>query len=301
MNIEFYWRQIIAKYPRMDDGSVHSLLPITEGWGSFVLEVDGRYIFRFPRYAEIKAAYEKEAVLLPKLAGALPLAVPDFKFSYLDDPQAERCFVGYDKIPGLRLSAEACQSPVVIQQLGDFLAALHNLPEQHPARQYLSSPDASWQGTFRDFYAWIQVNVYPLLEPADARRSAALWDNYLGNPAHFSFRAVLVHGDLGVEHILCAGEAGGAPALTGVIDWEDATLGDPAFDFVGLLDLGGAGLVERVLKAYQRDIEAGFLERADFYLRAVPFHQVQYGLMIQDPQHICLGLQQIHQALEETI
>ena len=45
-------------------------------------------------------------------------------------------------------------------------------------------------------------------------------------------QAVLVHGDLRADHVLV--DADGRP--TGVIDWSDAVVGDPAYDFGPLLD-----------------------------------------------------------------
>ncbi len=56
-----------------------------------------------------------------------------------------------------------------------------------------------------------------------------------------------MHADLGTEHVL-VDAATSRPV--GLIDFEDATIGDPAIDFVGCYaDLGPAGTAE-VIAAY---------------------------------------------------
>jgi 2-haloacid dehalogenase len=73
-------------------------------------------------------------------------------------------------------------------------------------------------------------------------------------PPHRSGTLVFCHNDLGIEHILIAPATG---TITGVIDWGDAALADPARDF-GLLyrDLGPAALAT-ALTAYRTGDTAG--------------------------------------------
>src|SRR3970282_1924715 len=49
---------------------------VEDGWDSLVLELDAEWIVRFPRRAEVEGRIEREILLLPILAGALPIAVP---------------------------------------------------------------------------------------------------------------------------------------------------------------------------------------------------------------------------------
>ena len=59
---------------------------------------------------------------------------------------------------------------------------------------------------------------------------------------------VLVHNDVSAEHILLD-EA--ARAITGVIDWGDVAIGDPAVDLAGVFHWGGPAFVDAVLQAYR--------------------------------------------------
>jgi aminoglycoside phosphotransferase (APT) family kinase protein len=70
---------------------------------------------------------------------------------------------------------------------------------------------------------------------------------------------VLIHGDLGAEHVLVDGDR-----ITGVIDWGDAAIGDPAVDHGRLMrDLGPI---------------AGGGDRARFYAVCTAIEDLAFGL-----------------------
>ena len=52
---------------------------IDQGYDFHVVVVDDEWVFRFPRRAGVEAALETEVELLPRLAPALPVAVPSFE------------------------------------------------------------------------------------------------------------------------------------------------------------------------------------------------------------------------------
>ncbi|MBI4943397.1 MAG: phosphotransferase [Actinobacteria bacterium] len=83
---------------------------------------------------------------------------------------------------------------------------------------------------------------------------------------------VPAHNDLGAEHLLVEGGR-----LTGVLDWSDAALADPAVDVARLLrDLGPefvAGLVAR----YRGPVDPGFDERVLFYARCAALEDLAFG------------------------
>jgi aminoglycoside phosphotransferase (APT) family kinase protein len=74
-------------------------------------------------------------------------------------------------------------------------------------------------------------------------------------------------------------------AVTGVIDWTDAAVGDPAYD-LGLIlrDLGPAAL-DAALGALGRD-DDGLRERAGFYARCTLVEDLAYGLEHDEPAYV---------------
>lgn len=85
------------------------------------------------------------------------------------------------------------------------------------------------------------------------------------------------HNDLGIEHVLIDPIVW---TVTGIIDWGDAAIVDPAYDF-GLLyrDLGPAA-VDAAFRSYRTDVKdvATLRARAVFYARCSVFEDLAYGL-----------------------
>jgi len=276
---------ITRHYPRLP---IHKVTPIQSGWDSYVLDVDNTYIFRFPRRADVKVNIEKELCLLPELEKALPLAVPHFEYIWWDDPQPESCFVGYRKIPGLPITSTLLKSNFVVNQLSEFLSRLHAFSALHAEELKVPalSPSA-WRQNYADFYTWIKDHVFPLLESDAHAQASCLWEGYLDNPAYFRFAPVLIHGDMAEEHILCNLSH---KVINGVIDWEDAVVGDPALDFTGLFWTGGLPAVKSILANYRGQVDDTFFQRIQFYSSLAPFHEIMFGLLTDDPDHLQRGI-----------
>jgi aminoglycoside 2''-phosphotransferase len=273
------------------------------GWDSDAFLVDGGeagpLVFRFPRRAPVAEALERALRLLPELGPTLPAPVPRFTHVVRGCAAAPFPFAGYPLLPGrtlmgTRLSAAKLRRLSV--DLGRFLAALHRFPVARA--ESLGVPLASVAGG-RDqlaaFLALARARVTPLLsEPERAR--FAHWLASLDRPAQFAFTPVLLHGDLYDDQILVDPATG---RLTGVIDFDDAALGDPALDFAGLLRNLGEPFAREAVRAYGADEEEAeqILHRAAVYVAIAPLHEILYGLQIADRQHIEEGLRELRTTL----
>jgi aminoglycoside phosphotransferase (APT) family kinase protein len=102
----------------------------------------------------------------------------------------------------------------------------------------------------------------------------------------WSFACCLTHGDLGPDHVLV--DPGGD--LVGVLDWEEASVGDPALDFAWWLDaMPEQG--ERALAAYGGAPDGSFRERAHALFAIMPWYEVEHGLRSEDRRFVERGLQ----------
>ena len=130
-----------------------------------------------------------------------------------------------------------------------------------------------------------RTRVLPLLEPDEATRFGERFTAFIDREDYWRFSACLVHGDIGPEHVLVSDTGD----LVGVLDWEELDVGDPVSDFAWLLharpDDG-----ERVLGAYGGAPDQTFAERAAFRFFLMPFHEVTYGLQIDDPAFVASGI-----------
>lgn len=286
-------RQLLAQYfPQVE---INSLAVILSGWDALVLDVNDRLIFRFPRRSENEALMEKQMDLLPRLAGRLPIPVPQVQYACRKSAGDAHTLMGYPKIAGVGLDELPAVSQELFQQLGEFLSALHCFPleKAFPGLDGAPSPQ-DWQELYEETYSWVQDLILPRLSRPDRLAASLLWEIFLSGKDNFRFQPSLIHADLGPEHILC--EPSGA-GIQGVIDWEDARPGDPALDFAGLFSLGGEALVDRTLSFYQGAVDETFRRRVRFYDTIAPFYEIRYALTIQDESQLNHAVETLRRSL----
>jgi aminoglycoside phosphotransferase (APT) family kinase protein len=121
----------------------------------------------------------------------------------------------------------------------------------------------------------------------DAHRSAAagLLDQLTATPAD-----TVIHGDLGPEHVLAV-----ADALSGVIDFTDARLGDAALDLAWVRHGTTPAFVHAFDAAYRPTREQR--TRALLWHRLGPWHAVEHGLEVNDRAEVRSGLDGLVQRL----
>lgn len=265
---------------------VDRLEPIETGWDSFVVEVNGEWIFRFPRRPEVIGWLRKEAELLPELAPTLPVRVPSFEFTAFGDTP----FVGYRKLDGQRLDAalaRGADEAALGRQAHGFLKALHRFPVERARVLSVRGGGADdWFDKYRKLIQQLEERVVPMLADEERRRAEVLFGELFVTGR--SFTPALVHADLGPGHILCDGSQ-----ISAVLDWSDARIGDPAIDYSWLLH-GTKPQFARELRA-----DADLAGRALFYHRLGPWYEVVYGLDESRPELVDSGLQGIRARLPD--
>jgi len=290
------YRELVrARFPAVD---VERCKPVLGGWDNYMLLVNDTWIFRFPRRPENEDALRKEVALLPRLAPTLPLAVP--RFEHVSRGNAPpRIVVGYRRIPGRPLKREDIAESVptsLIAQLAGFLTALHRFPADRARDLGVPGGDANaWRREYEDFYRWIQREAFPTLGARERRWAAHLCEDFLTASDHFGFAPVLLHRDLAMEHVLFDDAAG---RILGVIDWGDASIGDPAFDFTGILADLGEPVAQAVLDSYRGVKDPGMLDRARFYARIIPFYGIIFGRQLGHEEWTRDGLLRLKNLVE---
>lgn len=254
---------------------VHSAVRVGEGSDNLAYEVNGELILRCskePDPAARAAQVDREARLLAAVAGIVPLPVPEPAFTV-----PERGCLAYRKLPGRPLldlpgSRWAAHADSIAATLSWLLTALHAAPVEPMAAlvDVDDRPLDAWRLEAAGTYAAVAGAV-----PVRYRRAV---EAFLQAPPPASgWAPVFSHNDLGIEHVLVDP---GTWAVTGIIDWSDAAIVDPAVDF-GLLyrDLGPEA-VQAGLAGYRagaNDLVA--LEaRARFYARCKALEDLAYGI-----------------------
>lgn len=234
-------RRLVAEQFGLRDAQV---APLASGWDSDAYLVDGRFVFRFPRRAEVVPHLETELEVLPLLARRLPVAIPRPRFVGVPSERFPFPFAGYPRLPGTAAEeARKIDRDAVLDQLVAALAALHATP--------IEGPIARVEGW--GFDPWKESAGY--VDRMGLRREppvARALDWLAGRPPPTGER-VLLHGDLGMEHVLVDESTS---RVTGILDWGDLTLGARSLDFPGLLMWAGAEALTRALaRAGDPDVE----------------------------------------------
>jgi aminoglycoside 2''-phosphotransferase len=260
--------------------------PVGDGWDCYTYEADGEWIFQFPRLPGAEVSLRKQLAMLPELARELPAHIPSPEHISMVPP----C-MGYRKIEGAPVSLmDAIGDGFWPERLGRFLFDLHLVPPEFVGMRMIEP--ATWRERNRLLLAVFGERVGALLTTTERARSNAAFAAFLDDDRTARFAPGLIHHDLGPTHVLVSGSGD----LAGVIDWGDAEVGDPAADFAWLL-FGAPVAGERALAAFGGEADAGFRDRAHFYHRLGPWHEVLYGLDTEQPRFVERGLAGVRERL----
>lgn len=295
LDLQLCKRLIEACCPQL---AIEKITPNSEGWVYFVAEVNEKYIFRFPRWSEAEAHLETEAAILPSLGDRVSLQIPQFQFICKGHHGYKWRFVGYPKIPGTPMTKRLLETTTPNQpakDLGVFLTQLHNYPVDQARRvnvPYFNTHQ--WQTFYKDFYHQIQTEIFPALDGVLQNKVTETFHDFLRNDQHFQFQSRLIHRDLGEDHILWDKDE---KRITGIIDWNDVGIGDPAFDFTGLLSCYGDAFTQQVTEHYQRPLDDTVFDRVRFYTKIGWCHNILYAQMIKNQKLFEESIQHLRDAV----
>ncbi|MGW9072086.1 macrolide 2'-phosphotransferase [Streptomyces yangpuensis] len=227
------------------------------GWDFRVVHIraaDGAWwILRRPRRPEAAEQLAFEGAVLASVRDRTPVPVPDWR---LHDPD----LVAYPRLPGEAAGTEDPGTLVYgwsidplahpgqyLEPLARALVAVHTTPpDDFPALAARGRADAGAVRTrIADRLDRARAEL-PLPE-AGVRR----WRAWLDEDRLWPGRLTLVHGDVHPGHTLVERPRSGPPVLSGLLDWANADVGDPAVDFVDMLYAGGPAVLDRLLDAYR--------------------------------------------------
>jgi aminoglycoside phosphotransferase (APT) family kinase protein len=203
-------------------------------------------VVRFPLRPD-PAAIAKEARLLQRVAEVSPLPVPEVAFF------DELC-LAYWFVRGRPLEPEDGVDTGVLKT---FLERLHELSVVEMAGLVPVDHDPLRQ--WHDEAAEIYEDHAGQLAPAKRKSIERFLAEDLPED---SGRVVFSHNDLGIEHVLVDGAE-----ITGIIDWSDAAICDPAYDY---------GLLLRDLADRAPQPPDDLQERALFYAKCSAIEDFAY-------------------------
>jgi aminoglycoside 2''-phosphotransferase len=220
-----------------------SIVPLGEGMDNRALLVASEFVFRFPKHAEAARRLEREIALLSHLAPRVNLRIPRIEYVGVQASTGYR-FAAHRLIRGIPLPADLT-SPArdgVIRDIAGLLTTLRSIPVEE-ARSWGVVDDDPRPGYAEDLEL-ARVQVYPLVDSFVRDYVERLFDIYFSDESLLDYEPALLHADLAPDHIRYSPQA---RRITGVIDWGDASIGDPDYELSYLYRAGGARFVEDVV------------------------------------------------------
>ncbi|MFF4197272.1 phosphotransferase family protein [Nonomuraea sp. NPDC001831] len=237
--------------PQMDRALLSRLLPgvaaeeLTVRQGQFHQVVIGPdRVVCLPRTEAAAARLPQRAAVLRLLAGfglgfRTPRPLPQAGDPGTDEPR----FLVLSRVPGAPLEAGELEDPQVAEaaaaQYVTLLRELARIGAEDDVRAALPAPRDRW----RRFTAGVRAELFGLMSERGRRRAERELAALDGLP-HIT--DAVVHGDLGAENVLWEHDDG-LPVLSGVIDWDEVTIGDPAEDLAAVEAGYGRPFLDRVL------------------------------------------------------
>lgn len=238
-----------------------------EGWDCETWLLDATWVFRFPKREEVQESLAREAVLLPVLQERLDLHLPDPQWFGQPGELFPFTYFGYRLVPGRTRDWSVRPARPLAAFESDFIRFLNALHGSTPAVRR----------AFRDAGMRLPEEEVPLNWAAELERVRTVLEQRLQSgtlaalapllagevdpPPPFTGDPVLLHFDLAEDHVFMDDATA---KISGVIDWADAGLGDPAMDFIEATIWLGPAFLERALAAYRHPVDAGFRDRVRY-------------------------------------
>lgn len=215
---------IETQFPQLEPVSISEL---GKGFDNTVFIVNDRYVFRFPRREIAVQLLNIENQLLPLLTKELNIKIPEPIFFGKPSDSFKWPFTGYHHVLGKapsHLSAETRKLSAAA--LGQFFKKLHEFPVEQGMQI----------GIPYDRFERMNIGKRKVMLVENLKKAAQLqlmdnagaaydWLNSMKEVPKDS-PITLVHGDCHIRNILVDEEG----VISGIIDWGDTHLGNPAID-----------------------------------------------------------------------
>lgn len=226
----------------------------------FAVDTQGKkWVLRIPRREDVIARAKKEKNILDLVGSQISVQTPQWTI-FSDELIAYQMLSG---VPAGTIDPEVKayvweiddkNVPAVYHEsLGRAMAELHSIKQADAKKAgfALKTPE-ELRSSMQERMDKIKA-AYGVSEELWHR-----WQKWLANANLWPQKTAFIHGDLHPGHILINEDA----RVTGLIDWTEAHIDDPANDFVVHLNAFGEVALKRLIKEYQ--IAGGYVWPAMF-------------------------------------
>jgi aminoglycoside 2''-phosphotransferase len=270
--MEKYIERIKQVYPSL---SIKDCRLNEIGQNNDLIIINESIVFRFPKYLIGIDNLKKEIDILEAIKDKVSLPIPRPFYQSFKELEVGKVFVGYELIPGSPLwkaSFENIKNEEVLKKLASqlvrFLIEIHSIPKNK-----LTLEETNPREEMVNLYQRIQNKLYPFMRIEAQRQIAYSFETFLNSETSLSLKTSLVHGDFGATNILWDPTTNN---ISGIIDFGGSDIGDPAYDFAGILSSYGEDFFTMCLKLYPNGTEIA--ERVRFYRSTFALQEALHGV-----------------------
>lgn len=276
-NVKNFRKIIDELYPNI---STDRIQIFDDGWDYVVFAIDGRKAVRFPRRPDYAEKLPVEVAFLNHFSSQSPVSVP--RLTLHTDKQTSLPYVTYDFIPGVQFKKSVSRNfskvelSAVAKQLGEFLTAMHSFPVETAKQLGIQQIDSfeSWEKRLTK----IKKEVFPHISEYEQKWTVTLFKNFLEIIAKTPVKPLVTHSDIMPEHIIVDPET---HTLSGIIDFGDILIADPAYDFTFLAGYGKDFLNE-CYRNYGLPRDEMFEKRRQFYEDRLALTNLEHSIEQKD-------------------
>lgn len=288
MNNDIILKIVRKIFPDISDEKIQIF---DDGWDYVVIVVNNETAFRFPRRENYVKTLPIEVSFLNLFADKSPIRVP--KLTYQKDKKSGISYVTYDFISGVQFTKSISNSfskeelLTIAQQLGSFLTTVHSFPIEKAKQlgvQQINSLN-SWEQRLKK----IRKEVFPHISKNEQGWIVKLFESFLQIVRKIPINLVLTHSDIMPEHIIVDPKT---HILSGIIDFGDIKIADPAYDFTFLARYG-QGFLNQAYQNYSLPRDEAFETRRQFYEDRLVVTNLEHSLELGDKERIQIHKRQL--------
>ncbi|MCB2297881.1 phosphotransferase family protein [Clostridium tagluense] len=260
-----------------------------EGQNNDVVIINDNFVFKFPKYFEGIEKLKREADILNMLKIYITLDIPNCEYKNFNSLEVGCVCSGYKMIKGISLKQDIFRNiqtkENIANQLSIFLKELHSIPLEEIDNHKINIIDS--QGQWTNLFERIQKNLFPFMKKEFQDSISKNFNSFLEQ--NFSFNPTLIHGDFGPSNIIFDSNK---QIISGIVDFNEVSIGDPALDIASLI--GPFGYGEDFVKSFEPiypNIEI-LLDRARFYASTFALQESLFGIDVGDKAIFDAGIKQ---------
>ncbi|MBD7965845.1 phosphotransferase family protein [Fictibacillus norfolkensis] len=282
-----YIERIKAVYPELiiEDVYLNDI-----GQNNDVLIINNSLVFRFPKYKKGIGSLEEETKILEHIRDTISIPIPFPKYKSFELLEPGKVFTGCKRIEGNPLWNEhlvkvnKVDSIKIAKQLVTFLIEIHSISRENLHKD-LKLKDSNPYEEMKELFFNIQDKLFQFINEKAQMDIIYSFESFLNNEEYF--KTTLIHGDFGASNILWNPENCEIP---GIIDFGNSGIGDPAYDFAGILSSYGEDFFNKCIDLYPNGSEVA--KRVTFYKSTFALQEALHGLINNDTRAFENGIKE---------